>query len=134
MSDRAAESVRRHTITYSTPGDLATVRHFVRREAAELGLPAERVELLVLAVSELATNTLQHTSGDGRVGLWVDGDHLVCEVVDRGPPRFFGDMPSSDAVRGRGLAIVSRVADEVASEADGDGTAVRIRMSLVRSG
>ena len=133
MSDRAAESVRRHSITYTTPRDLATVRGFVRREASELGLPAPRVELLVLAVSELTTNTLQHTSGGGRVQLWVDGDHLVCEVVDGGSQRSFGDMPPGDALRGRGLPIVGRVADAVVSEAEGDGTAVRIRMNLFAS-
>lgn len=116
---------------YAESGDLRVVRAFVAARAAALGLPPERVELLTLAVSELATNTLQHTTGGGRVRLWVDGGDLVCDVVDGGAPRTFGRaMPGADALRGRGLAIVERVCDEVAVTAVGGGTMVRVRLAL----
>jgi anti-sigma regulatory factor (Ser/Thr protein kinase) len=88
------------------------------------------VDLLALAVSELATNTLQHTSGGGRVRVWSDAGQLVCDVADGGPVVSFGEMPPPDAVRGRGLAIVQRIADEVAAITSPDGTLVRIRMNL----
>jgi anti-sigma regulatory factor (Ser/Thr protein kinase) len=86
--------------------------------------------MLTLAVSELTTNTLQHTTGGGRVRVWAEDGQLVCDVVDGGPPRSFGAMPPADSVRGRGLAIVDRVADEVSTSTGPDGTLVRIKMAL----
>lgn len=118
------------TMAYGRADDLAGVRAFARSRAAALGLPARRVEMLGLAVSELATNTLQHTSGGGRVRVWAESGQLYCEVVDAGPMRSIGDMPPASAVSGRGLAIVRRVADDVDILPDSDGTAVRMRMAL----
>lgn len=129
MSDHPG-SVRSDSMSYAEPGDLVAVRVFVRDTAAGLGLSTSRVELLVLAVSELTTNTLQHTSGGGLVRLWREGGQVVCDVVDGGPPRSFGDMPPGEALRGRGLAIVSRVADELSTHAEPAGTVVRIRMNV----
>jgi serine/threonine-protein kinase RsbW len=128
MPDPTAGSV---DMPYAEPGDLRVVRAFVRDTASALGLAPDRVQLLMLAVSELTTNTLQHTSGGGRVRLWAGADHVVCEVIDGGPPRSFGaDMPSVTAVSGRGLPIVNRVADDVTTDVGPAGTAVRIRMNL----
>jgi anti-sigma regulatory factor (Ser/Thr protein kinase) len=117
-------------MAYAEADDLAAVRAFVRSHALALGLAAGRVDLLTLAVSELATNTLQHTSGGGHVEVWAEPGHLVCDVTDAGPARSFGPMPPADSVRGRGLAIVQRVADEVATATGPGGTLVRIRMDL----
>ncbi len=118
-------------MAYGDPGDLAAVRAFVRSRAGRLGLPADRADLLTIAVSELATNTLQHTSGGGRVRVSAESGAVVCDVVDHGPMRALGRaMPSADSVRGRGLAIVERLCDEVTIAADGDRTRVRIRLRL----
>jgi anti-sigma regulatory factor (Ser/Thr protein kinase) len=133
MSDLTAESVHADGMAYAAPGDLRAVRAFVRDTATALGLAPDRVALLILAVSELTTNTLQHTTGGGRVRLWAGPDHVMCEVVDGGPPRPFGDMPAGNAVRGRGLPIVTRIADEVTTEERPDGTVVRIRMNRVQA-
>jgi serine/threonine-protein kinase RsbW len=119
------------TVVFHTAGDLAAVRAFVRARSLELGLPVHRADLLTLAVSELATNTLQHTSGGGRVGVRAESGRLVCELVDGGPVRMFNRaMPQSDSVRGRGLAIVNRVCDDVTAYTVPDGTLVRMRMRL----
>jgi len=117
--------------TYSVPGDLAAVRDFVRSESVSLGLSGLRADLLAVAVSELATNTLQHTDGGGVVRIWAEPGRVRCEVVDGGEPPGFGRaMPAADQPRGRGLAIVERICDEVAIRPDGDGTAVRLGMFL----
>jgi serine/threonine-protein kinase RsbW len=117
------------SISYARPTDLAAVRAFVRRWGGALGLPDNRAELLALAVSELATNTLQHTSGGGRVRVWADAGDVVCEVADQGAARAFGRaMPAPAAVRGRGLAIVERVCDEVSTTAGPDETVVSLRL------
>jgi anti-sigma regulatory factor (Ser/Thr protein kinase) len=116
------------TMAYAQPGDVAAVRSFVRAAAVERGLAPTRAELLVLAVSELTSNTLQHTTGGGVVRLWGDDRHVVCEVADGGVTRSFGQMPPAESDRGRGLAIVQRVVDEVSTSTGPDGTVVRVRM------
>jgi anti-sigma regulatory factor (Ser/Thr protein kinase) len=117
------------SMTYAEPGDLAAVRLFVRAAAESRGLPPARVDMIVLAVSELATNTLQHATGTGRIQVWTDDSHMVCEVVDRGAGRSFGLMPAAESHRGRGLAIVAQVVDDVSSYTGPEGTVVRLRMS-----
>lgn len=119
------------TIAYSDATHLAVVRAFVHARARALGLPADRADLLTIAVSELATNTLQHTENGGRVRVWADAGTLTCDVVDRGPVRVFGrPMPPAEAERGRGLAIVERLCDEVTTRSSAEGTLVRLRFEL----
>jgi serine/threonine-protein kinase RsbW len=114
---------------YREPADLAVVREFVCAHAVALGLPAPRAEVLTLAVSELATNTLQHATGGGLVRVWAQDDAVVCDVLDQGPLRSLGRaMPSADAIRGRGLAIVERLCDEVTVESEANRTRVRLKL------
>jgi anti-sigma regulatory factor (Ser/Thr protein kinase) len=118
-------------MSYTEPDDLRVVRTFVAERARTLGLPAARIDLLTLAVSELTTNTLQHTGGGGHIRVWADDGQLVCDVVDGGGPRPFGrTMPAAEAIRGRGLAIVERVCDAVYTAAVPGGTLVRICLDL----
>lgn len=118
-------------MAYAVAADLTAVRSFVAARAVALGLPAARVELLTVAVSELATNTLQHATGGGLVRVWSEAGQLVCDVVDRGAMRSFERrMPAADALRGRGLAIVERICDAVDVIAVAQGTLVRIRLDL----
>lgn len=117
-------------IAYAAAGDLAMVRAFVRRAAGAAGLMPDRVELLALAVSELATNTLEHTSGGGTARIWHSNGQVVCDVVDAGRRRPFAAMPSADSSRGRGLAIVRMVVDEVTVFDGQSGTVVRLRMNV----
>jgi serine/threonine-protein kinase RsbW len=118
-------------MSYAVPDDLRRVRAFVTERALALGLPESRVDVLTLAVSELTTNTLQHTSGGGHIRLWAEDGRLVCDVVDQGEDRPFGRaMPAAEAVRGRGLAIVERVCDSVVTAVVPEGTLVRICLDL----
>jgi serine/threonine-protein kinase RsbW len=109
------------------------VRAFVADRATARGLPAERVELLTLAISELVTNTLQHTGGGGRVQVLRDGGQVVCNVIDSAPATAFRlgrGMPAAEAMRGRGLAIVEQICDTVAVFPAAEGTRVEVRLSL----
>lgn len=129
MPDLSAEAVE--GMSYEIPDDLRRVRAFVTERALTLGLSEARIEVLTLAVSELTTNTLQHTSGGGHIRVWAEGGSLFCDVVDKGADRPFGrTMPSAEAVRGRGLAIVERVCDAVHTATVPGGTLVRIRLDL----
>jgi anti-sigma regulatory factor (Ser/Thr protein kinase) len=115
---------------YDGPEDLGAVRAFARSRGLALGLPTGRAELLALAVSELATNTLQHTADGGEVRVWSEPGRLMCEVVDGGRQRPIGAMPPPNSQRGRGLAIVREVCDDVATTSGPTGTSVRVRMNL----
>ena len=59
----------------------------MRRELAEaarrFGVDEERIPDLVLAVNEIATNSILYT-GKGSLGLWQTNGRLVCEVRDLG--------------------------------------------------
>jgi serine/threonine-protein kinase RsbW len=66
MPDHAMDSAG---MTYTKPADLPTVRAFIAEQARALGLAAARINLLTVAVSELTTNTLQHTDGGGHIRI-----------------------------------------------------------------
>ncbi|GIM96096.1 ATP-binding protein [Paractinoplanes toevensis] len=130
-ADPPAAATRPAEKAYDEPGDLAPVREFVRTESAALGLPRLRGDLLTVAVSELATNTLQHTGGGGRVLIWAEPGRVLCEILDHGTPPSFGRaMPAADQPRGRGLAIVERICDEVSVSTGPEGTAICLTMLL----
>ena len=48
------------------------------------GLTEGRANDLVLAVSEVAANTLRHTRSPGTLAIWHDEDEVVCEIRDAG--------------------------------------------------
>src|SRR5262245_58071777 len=102
MTEGSVEAVppAEEDMAYTEPGDVAAVRSFAHAAAVERVLAPTRADLLVLAVSELTSNTLQHTAGGGVVRLWSDDRRVVCEVVDGGAARSFGQMPAADSHRG----------------------------------
>ncbi len=66
----------------------------------------------VLAVDELAINSVEHGGGRGIVRLWKEEDALVCDVRDQGIIRdpLAGRLrPEVDAFSGRGLWIANAV-------------------------
>jgi hypothetical protein len=60
--------------------DLRPVRSFVASRARRAGLTPLRIPDLVLAVSELAANTLHHTGGGGTVHFWRTSDRIIIRV------------------------------------------------------
>jgi len=111
-------------------GSVSEVREAVRALGREARLPRSRVEELVLAVSELAGNTVRHAGGGGRLALWITSEGIVCEVTDHGggmaDPLAGLVPPKPSASAGMGLWIARQLSDSFAIGADGDGTTVRI--------
>src|SRR5690349_6121586 len=64
--------------------DLFEVRQLVWSWASREALAGEATEELVLAVHEVATNSIRHGGGVGMLRLWRTGDELVCEIQDAG--------------------------------------------------
>ena len=114
------------------PQQLSELRALVEERGHAAGLASDRVEDLVLAANELATNVVSHGHGDGCLTIWTDGPWLVCEVVDRGrlDDPFVGTRPPPTSnTAGRGLFMVNQLCDLVELRSDSGGTAVRLRFA-----
>ena len=111
---------------------LAQVRKFTTARARRAGLPPRRVNDLVIAVAELAANTLVHTSGPGTLTLWITDDAVICQEQDQGQitdPHAGMIRPAPDAPGGgRGLWVVHQVCDRVEISTGQAGTTVRVHM------
>jgi anti-sigma regulatory factor (Ser/Thr protein kinase) len=124
--------------TYHTyRSDLSQVRALVLQQARAAGLAEDRAIDLVLAVSEVAANTLRHTKSSGTLAIWHDADEVVCEVHDEGviSDPFAGQRkPLDNASGGHGLWIVRQVCDRVELNSDARGTTIRMHMALRQPG
>lgn len=117
--------------TYCT--DLSQVRALVLQYAREAGLSESRANDLVLAVSEVAANTLRHTRSSGTMALWRDESEVVCDIHDEGTitdPLAGRRRPALDASGGHGLWLVHQVCDLVELRSDSSGTTIRMRMAI----
>lgn len=116
-----------------TGADLRTLRRFVSQQAREVSFEEDRVEDLVLAVNELATNSVRHGGGQGIARIWREGDMLLCEVLDGGhidDPSVGRVCPTPDQQTGRGLWLVDRLCDSVQISSSSAGSVVRVHMCL----
>ena len=114
-------------------GHLAGVRRLVRERGERGGLPPQRADDLVLAVDELASNTIRYARGRGRLRVWHEQGRIVCEVQDPGrirDPLAGRRRPGLAADGGVGLWAVNQLCDLVQLRSDGDGTVVRVHMAL----
>jgi anti-sigma regulatory factor (Ser/Thr protein kinase) len=117
--------------TYRT--DLSEVRALVLKHARDAGLTDARANDLVLAVSEVAANTLRHTQSEGTLTIWHDPDEIVCEIRDEGTitdPLAGRRRPAPDALGGHGLWLVHQVCDLVELRSDQSGTTVRMHIAI----
>ncbi len=117
--------------------DLSQVRLLVLKQAREAGLTEARVNDLVLAVSEVAANTLRHTQSSGTLAIWHNDDEIVCEIRDSGTiadPRAGENKPAPGASGGHGLWLVRQVCDLVELTSNGNGTTIRMHMALRPAG
>ncbi|WP_329790375.1 anti-sigma factor RsbA family regulatory protein [Lentzea sp. DG1S-22] len=105
-----------------TVGTLAHVRKLVAAFAHTLR--REQVEDLVLAVNELATNSILHASGRGVLRMWREDGTVVCEVSDSGT----GFPPSFTGLSGFGIVMVNLLCDLVRTHTSHSGTTVRVHL------
>ena len=117
--------------TYRT--DLSKVRALVLLQARAAGLTEGRANDLVLAVSEVAANTLRHTQSAGTLTIWRQAAEIVCEIRDEGTiadPLAGQRRPGPDATGGHGLWLVYQVCDLVELRSDATGTIIRMHMGI----
>jgi anti-sigma regulatory factor (Ser/Thr protein kinase) len=133
-------------------GSLHELRAEVLAQACGAGLSESRAMDVVLAVHELAANSVCHGAGTGRLRMWQLTRTLCC-LVDDGDPPASGDSagrpggrigpavsetgasrptPTSSwpSVRGHGLWVVQHVADHMHVVSGPGGTRVRLTFDL----
>jgi anti-sigma regulatory factor (Ser/Thr protein kinase) len=128
LPDPPADAAR-ITVDFYT---LSGARRFVAEHATRAGLPPERVADLAVAVSELATNAIEHGGGTGELALWIETDQLVCQLTDSGhlsePLAGRIPVPADAPTGGRGLLLVNQLCDLVRVHTTPTGTTTRIHL------
>jgi anti-sigma regulatory factor (Ser/Thr protein kinase) len=107
------------------PATRRTVAHYARR----CGLSEEQVEVLELAASELATNSVVHGGGTGTVAMWLEPGAAVIEFSDSGhvtDPLTGRMKPPLESLGGRGVYLVNQLCDLVQLRSSERGTTVRV--------
>ena len=112
------------------PDDLRHVREVVRTIVVER-LP-DRADNAVLAVHEVAVNSIVHGGGHGVLRIDETADSIVFTVEDEDGT---GSVPQlravdGEATSGRGLLIAQRLADRLTIETQPARTCVRVHLSL----
>jgi anti-sigma regulatory factor (Ser/Thr protein kinase) len=110
---------------------LNELRSFAYEQARSADLDAERAANLVLAISEVATNSVRHGGGRGTARVWREADALVCDVTDSGrieSPLVGRSRPAPTEVEGRGLWLVNELCDLVQIRSSASGSVVRLHI------
>jgi anti-sigma regulatory factor (Ser/Thr protein kinase) len=115
--------------------DLRDLRRSLRNWAARLPVDVQRVESVLLVVSEVATNALRHGRPPVRVRAWRTGDNLDVRVDDHGTrpvPVTAGYQPPAGSEPGFGLFLARSIADTVRVVSDDGITSVALEFQLGR--
>jgi len=113
--------------------NLSEVRALAESEARVSGLPEDRIVDFVIAVGELAGNTVRHARSPGSMEIWLADGELICEIRDAGvisDPLAGTRPPPPEANGGHGLWLVHQVCDRVDLRSDETGTVIRLHMNL----
>jgi anti-sigma regulatory factor (Ser/Thr protein kinase) len=111
---------------------LSEVRAVIGERGARLGVPPDRIADFVLAVDELAVNSIQHGGGHAVLRLWPTPSQLICEVHDLGtlhPPHTGRPRPAPGQLAGRGLWLAEQLCDLIEIESTAGGTTVRAHIA-----
>jgi anti-sigma regulatory factor (Ser/Thr protein kinase) len=110
---------------------LGLLRRFVRDQAEVARLRGRRADDLVMAVNEVASNSVRHGGGSGYLRTWTNEAALVCEVRDSGlidQPDVGRVRPDTPIAGGHGLWLAHQVCDLVQVRSSHRGTSVRLQM------
>jgi anti-sigma regulatory factor (Ser/Thr protein kinase) len=105
-------------------------RRFVSDTLRGWDIPRDKIADAVLLVSELVTNALLHARSAPSVELTHDGGRVRVDVVDESPTIPRRRRYASDAVTGRGIALVETLASRWGSEREGSGKRVWFELDV----
>jgi anti-sigma regulatory factor (Ser/Thr protein kinase) len=115
-----------------TSADLSELRWFIGGHGRGHGLPPSRLNDLLVAATEVATNAVHHGALPITCRVWGEGDDLVVEVTDAGiwePATAPGFLPADLTAPGFGLWGVRMLCPLVQLRTGDAGTTVRLRVS-----
>jgi anti-sigma regulatory factor (Ser/Thr protein kinase) len=111
---------------------LSEVREKVSRQLSEMGFRERQSADFVLAVHELAANSVRHGGGSGLLRLWADEVTAVADVTDAGvldDPLAGRVYPADGATGGFGLWLANHLCDLVQIRSGEHGTTVRAHLA-----
>jgi anti-sigma regulatory factor (Ser/Thr protein kinase) len=125
----------RATLAFNEKG-LHAVRRLVSTQGARAGFTSQPIADLVVAVNEVAANSVTHGGGSGSLRVWRDGDVLVCEIREGGhfpDPLADRRRPAPAQDGGGGLWLANQLCDLVQLRSFPTGTTVRLHMHRDRT-
>jgi anti-sigma regulatory factor (Ser/Thr protein kinase) len=125
LTPRAEAALRGTYGADDIPATRRTVAHYART----VGLSEDQVEVLALAASELATNSIRHGGGTGTVAMWLEPGAAIVEFSDSGrvtDPLTGRLMPPLEQEGGRGVYLVNQLCDLVQLRSSEQGTVIRV--------
>ncbi|MCI0688101.1 MAG: sensor histidine kinase [Sporichthyaceae bacterium] len=130
LSDAPVEREAEHLFEMA---DLPAIRRLVASLASRSEAEPRRRSDFVTAVNEVATNSIRHGGGAGRLTAWWTQDSLICQIDDRGyidSPLIGRQRPSPGPGGGYGLWLVHQLCDLVQLRSDPTtGTVVRMHLN-----
>ncbi len=125
----------------STPNNLITVEEFVNYFSVELGLDQEKINGLLLAITEATTNAIIHGNKNNqlkmvRIYVYVDGSNLTVIIKDEGKgfdPSIVPDPTDPENLlkdSGRGLYLMRVYMDGLTYNQTPDGTEAILSMKI----
>jgi serine/threonine-protein kinase RsbW len=116
---------------------LSVVRHITASALDELGVVAEEVGDVILALTEAAANVVKHSGADDQYEVHLVIENNTCEirVVDSGRGFDYDtlgvNMAGPSEERGRGMALMAALVDSVRFESRPEaGTIVHLVKDL----
>jgi anti-sigma regulatory factor (Ser/Thr protein kinase) len=112
---------------------VADARHAAAEWGSRSGLTSDRLTDVLIAISEVSGNSLEHAGDGGTVLCWLDGGSLVYEIRDGGhiEDLLAGRLPPPpEQESGRGLLMVNLLCDLVQMKSGPSGTVIRLWMTL----
>jgi anti-sigma regulatory factor (Ser/Thr protein kinase) len=113
--------------------EVSIPREALRRVAGRAGLGPDRLDDLVLAFTEVATNALVHGSSVARAKVWASNGTVVCTITDSGPgidDPLVGLLPPSPGNEldpgGLGLWVARQLCDALDLIQGPEGMTVRL--------
>lgn len=97
----------------------------------------DRGDDLILAMSEIVTNSIRYGRGRRELRVWTDRETVTCEVSDDGngptDPLIGYRPPRPDTIGGRGMWIAQQLCDALAIGRSGSSTVVRFAVTMLKN-
>jgi len=118
----------------SAPVCVGTMRCITAAFLRQRAVPAALAQDVVVVVSELVTNAVEHGLGGGMVGLRVRdlGWELLVEITDDNPAPARLCPPTDEREHGRGLLLVAALSESWGVSDNGRATWAAFRPPLGR--